>query len=66
MSTSFRTVRPDQNEYAPYYGKYVGLVPDGDIIITLSKSHADTIAILSDLTEQQAASRYAPGKWSIK
>ena len=27
------TSRPHPGEYAPYYEKYVGLVPDGDVVV---------------------------------
>ena len=38
--------RPEPNEYAPYYGKYVSLVPDGDILVTLEKQLPATLALL--------------------
>jgi hypothetical protein len=58
--------RPDATEYAPYYGKYIELVPAGDLIITLSQQINDTSTLLRGLSEAQAETRYAPGKWSIK
>jgi uncharacterized damage-inducible protein DinB len=58
--------RPAQDEYAPYYEKYVSLVPDGNIVETLERQSADTLALLRSVPEDRAASRYAPGKWSIK
>jgi uncharacterized damage-inducible protein DinB len=57
---------PDANEYASYYGKYVELVPAGDVVATLSRQLDDTLSLLRGLSEAQADSRYAPGKWSIK
>jgi len=60
------TMRPESTEYAPDYGKYVMLVPDGDLAATLSRQLDATLALLSPLSEQQAAFAYAPGKWSIK
>jgi uncharacterized damage-inducible protein DinB len=60
------TRRPESTEYAPYYGKYVMLVPDGDLTATLSRQLDTTLALLSSLSEQQAEFSYAPGKWSIK
>ncbi|MFN2597963.1 MAG: DinB family protein [Pyrinomonadaceae bacterium] len=58
--------RPGTDEYAPYYEKYVSLVPAGGIVETLRRQSADTLALLRSLTEEQAASRYEPGKWSVK
>jgi hypothetical protein len=60
------TKRPEPSEYAPYYGKYIALVPDGDLAGILSRQIDATAALLSPLSEQQAAYAYAPGKWSIK
>lgn len=58
--------RPDPGEYNAYYDRYVALVPAGDIIALLSVQIDDTIALLRDLSEEQALHAYAPGKWSIK
>lgn len=58
--------KPAANEYAPYYEKYIGLVPDGGIVDNLRQSMAATLALFSGLTEEKALHRYAPEKWSIK
>jgi len=58
--------RPQSNDYAPYYGKYVMLVPEGDFLQILETELREMKQLLEPLTEQQADFRYAPGKWSIK
>ncbi|HEX8685076.1 MAG TPA: DinB family protein, partial [Pyrinomonadaceae bacterium] len=58
--------RPGANEYAPYYEKYVSLVPDADLVGTLERQGAETVALLRSLGEERGARRYAPGKWSVK
>jgi uncharacterized damage-inducible protein DinB len=58
--------RPAADEHAPYYGRYIGLVPDGDIVGTLEAQLAATLSLLSGLTDEQANHRYAPDKWSVK
>jgi uncharacterized damage-inducible protein DinB len=58
--------QPDATEYAPYYGKYISLVPAGEMVATLSRQLDNTLALLGGLSEAQADSRYAPDKWSIK
>ena len=60
------TTRPEPSEYASYYGKYISLVPDGDILASLRQQMNETLALLRGIPESQAAHRYAPGKWSIK
>jgi uncharacterized damage-inducible protein DinB len=58
--------RPEAAEYAPDFQKYTSLVPEGDVVATLSRQLNATLSFLRGLSEEQAASRYAPGKWSIK
>ena len=57
---------PGAGEHAPYYARYTALVPPGDIIATLERQSEETARFLAGLTPDQAAHRYAPGKWSIK
>jgi len=59
-------VRPAPDEYAPYYGRYLALVPDGSIVETLRNQIAETIAVLGALPEAKGEHRYEPGKWSVK
>ncbi len=58
--------RPETNEYAPDYGKYVTLVPDGVIATTLAAQLEETLALFHSISEEQGSYAYAPGKWSIK
>jgi uncharacterized damage-inducible protein DinB len=58
--------KPDTTEYLPYYGRYVSLVPDGDILTVLGKQAEETAALLNSIPESQGGFRYAPDKWSIK
>ncbi|HKM67093.1 MAG TPA: DinB family protein [Candidatus Acidoferrum sp.] len=58
--------RPQSNDYAPYYGKYVMLVPDGNFLDILESQIKEMNRLLEPLTEAQANFRYEPSKWSIK
>jgi uncharacterized damage-inducible protein DinB len=58
--------RPDASEYLPYYGKYIALVPDGDLLQTLRAQLDETLALARSLPPEQGGHRYAPGKWSIR
>jgi uncharacterized damage-inducible protein DinB len=58
--------RPGAEEYAPYYGLYVGQVPEGDVLEILAEEVGRTVALLTPLGETQAGFRYAAGKWSVK
>lgn len=66
MNADFRLVRPRDDEHAPYYSMYISAVPDGNILTTLAAEQKDMLALITDLTDQQASSRYEPGKWSVK
>jgi hypothetical protein len=58
--------RPGQDEYFEYYERYIGLVPNGDIVAALGAQRASSLDLYSAISEEKAAYRYAPGKWSIK
>ena len=58
--------RPADDEYLATYGRYISLVPEGDIRTILAKQSESTITLLRGLSESQGGYRYAPGKWSIK
>ena len=58
--------RPAQNEYLPYYDKYISRVPDGDIIELLARSADTLIGLLRQQPPEMADYAYAEGKWTVK
>jgi len=60
------TTKPSDTEYAPDYGRYVSLVPPGNITETLRNQMKHTLDLLGTLNDSQGLYRYAPGKWSLK
>jgi uncharacterized damage-inducible protein DinB len=58
--------RPEETEYQAYYGKYVSLVPEGNILEVLGEQLNETLALLQSIPEPRGGFRYADGKWSIK
>jgi uncharacterized damage-inducible protein DinB len=58
--------RPQPDEYAPYYGRYIALVQGEDILATLDQQRRQTMMLLSCRDEEDGNFRYAPGKWSAK
>ena len=64
--TAIAIGKPDETEYLPYYGKYISLVPEGDILALLAQQLGETLATLRSIPEAKALFRYAPDKWSIK
>jgi len=58
--------RPEPSDYAPEFKRYIDLVPETDIAAALEKQGEETQQLIASLSEERAAHRYAPGKWSIK
>ena len=58
--------RPAPNEYAPYYEKYISLVPEGDIRSLLQTQNDSSQSFLRTTTEEMGNYAYAPGKWTLK
>lgn len=58
-------IKPAPSEFLPYYGRYISLVPEGDVVSTLSSQIGETLALLRGLPASVATYRYAPGKWSV-
>jgi hypothetical protein len=63
---TFTIARPQPDEYAPYYARYVSLVQGEDILATLDQQRRQTMMLLSGRDEQDGDFRYAPEKWSAK
>lgn len=58
--------RPGADEYPPYYGTYISMVPAGDVLTTMAEQIATVLTLLRPLSEAKAGFAYAPGKWTIK
>jgi uncharacterized damage-inducible protein DinB len=58
--------RPQSGEYNEYYGRYIAMVPDGDIVETLSKGFQETLDVLRSVPPEKEEYRYAEGKWSLR
>jgi hypothetical protein len=61
-----RMARPGPDEYAAYYGKYLDLVPEGDLIAHLEAQAGELEALAAQFGEARGGHRYAPDKWSVK
>lgn len=58
--------RPQTNEHAPYFSRYIDLVPEDDVAGAIEAQGRETAALLAKVSEEKAAFRYSPEKWSIK
>jgi len=62
---SAAATRPTKSEFLPYYERYIALVPDGDVLSTLTTQMSETQALLGVLPPSVGTYRYAPEKWSV-
>lgn len=58
--------RPENTEFAPYYEKYVALVPGDDAVGALEAQRLQMMQMLGARSERDGNYRYAPDKWSVK
>ena len=58
--------RPQSDEYAPYYEKYVSLITSEDIVGTLGAQRMQMAQLLGARSERDGNFRYAPEKWTVK
>ena len=58
--------RPEASEYPHRYGRYIDLVPEGDICSALLRQLDVTVAFVGSIPESSIDRRYAPGKWTIR
>ena len=58
--------KPAAGEFAPNYGRYIDLVPDGDVMGTLATQIHGTVATLHTISDADSLKRYDTGKWSIR
>jgi uncharacterized damage-inducible protein DinB len=58
--------RPDPDEYAPYFGRYIAEAGSADPLTTMREQLETTPELFAGAGEARAGHRYAPGKWSIR
>jgi hypothetical protein len=58
--------RPEADEYAPYYGGYVSLVDEADLMSALERQVGEVRNWASRLPRDKERHRYAEGKWSVR
>lgn len=61
-----RNQRSGEDEFYEYYGRYIDLVPDGDIVHTLAEQIEETLTLLASVPPEREEFRYAEGKWSVR
>ena len=62
-------LRPQPGEFAPYYDRYISLVPGNDVLAALAAledQRRQMLLLFSGRSEADGDLRYAPDKWSLK
>jgi hypothetical protein len=59
-------MRPNKNDYAPYYEGYINLVKGDDIHKLLTAQSIETQGVLNSFSETLGNYAYAEGKWTVK
>lgn len=57
---------PEADEYAQFYARYVALVRERDALAVLRRQLPVLRSVCAGMSEREALTRYASGKWSIK
>jgi uncharacterized damage-inducible protein DinB len=58
--------RPEKNEYAEYYERYVSLVQETDVVKVLEDQQFELLELFKEISEEKSLYAYAEGKWTIK
>lgn len=58
--------RPTPDEYAPYFARYIALVPPGDLVAAYEGQLRTFPALLERIGDEYSTQRTAPGKWNIR
>ncbi len=58
--------RPEKNEYAEYYERYISLVEETDIVAALERQQFELLEVFKEIDEEKSFHAYAEGKWTIK
>ena len=58
--------RPASSEYAPFYERYVALVPGTDVLGALERQVDALRRLAAGLDGEREEHRYASGKWSVR
>jgi len=58
--------RPIEGTYAVYFGRYIGLVPEAELLAAFDAQLPVIKDFLAGISEEKSTYAYAEGKWTIK
>ncbi len=59
-------MKPSQQNYPPYFEKYINLVKEDDLMQSFKNQVPEIEKTLSLIDEEKAGKAYAEGKWTLK
>lgn len=59
-------MRPNKNDYAPYYERYINLIRGDDIHKILAAQSIETQSVLNSFSKTMGNYSYEKGKWTVK
>jgi hypothetical protein len=59
-------MRPEPDDYAPFYETYVSLIPGKDVLGALEAHRLQMVQFFAGRSERDGNFRYAQGKWTVK
>lgn len=57
---------PGPDEHAPYYGKYIALVSEANVLAVLESQLGEMVSLFGAIPEPQAGVLHAPYTWTIR
>jgi uncharacterized damage-inducible protein DinB len=57
---------PPQNEYAPFYHRYIAALPQGEILDILRAQGQELARVAAGVAPERETFAYAPDKWTIR
>jgi hypothetical protein len=58
--------RPEASEYTRYYGNYIKLVPEEDVVGAMRSELARTLDLLGEVPADESLRRHPPYTWSVR
>jgi hypothetical protein len=59
-------MRPQKQDYIPYFENYINLIPEDDIISALKTNHQTILDFIEDIPRLKVNYFYDDGKWTVK
>lgn len=59
-------LKPSDNEYAPYYSRYISLISEADVLSVLEAQVGEIHWMGQSISKERQVYRYDKGKWSVR